>query len=141
MQNAHPAQDLHTMIDAVPQGFVKLQKTGFKWDLFWNGKLHEGVEFEPFVLFVRANMEEADKLCGAHIDNGAISPVIQVTRFDPLRSTRTSPVTHYESTLQIPITSIDSTIGPIEVRDAHSLAEVCWQYIALAVCMSQCTIG
>jgi len=30
MQNAHPAQDLHTMIDTVLQGFVKLQKTGFK---------------------------------------------------------------------------------------------------------------
>jgi len=26
MQNAHRAQDLHTMIDTVLQGFVKLQK-------------------------------------------------------------------------------------------------------------------
>ena len=66
MQNAHPAQDLHTMIEHVLQGFVKLQKTGFKWDLFYNGKLHKGVEFKPFVMFMRADMEEADKLCGAY---------------------------------------------------------------------------
>ena len=66
MQNAHPAQDLHTMIDTVLQGFVKLQQTGFKWDLFYNGKLYEGVEFKPFVMFMRADMEEADKLCGAY---------------------------------------------------------------------------
>ena len=54
------------MIDAVLQGFVKLQKTGFKWDLFYNGKLHKGVEFIPFVMFMRADMEEAHKLCGAY---------------------------------------------------------------------------
>ena len=53
------------MIDTVLQGFVKLQKTGFKWDLFHNGKLHKGVEFKPFVAFTRADMEEADKICGA----------------------------------------------------------------------------
>jgi hypothetical protein len=66
MQNAHPAQDLHTMLDTVLEGFVKLQKTGFKWDLAYNGKLYKGVEFVPFVMFMRADMEEADKLCGAY---------------------------------------------------------------------------
>ena len=66
MKNAHPAQDLHTMLDTILQGFVKLQKTGFKWDLFYNGKLHKGVEFVPFVTFMRADMEEADKICGAY---------------------------------------------------------------------------
>ena len=66
MQNACAAQDLHTMLDTVLEGFVKLQKTGFKWDLPYNGQLYKGVEFIPFVMFMRADMEEADKLCGAY---------------------------------------------------------------------------
>jgi len=66
MQNACAAQDLHTMLDTVLAGFVKLQKTGFKWDLPYNGKLYKGVEFIPFVMFMRADMEEADKICGAY---------------------------------------------------------------------------
>jgi len=65
MQNAHPAQDLHTMLDTVLEGLVKLQKTGFKWDLSYNGKLYKEVEFIPFTMFMRADMEEADKICGA----------------------------------------------------------------------------
>jgi hypothetical protein len=67
MKNACPAQDLHTMLDVVLEGFVKMQKRGFKWDLFYNGTLHEELEFKPFVMFVRADMQEADKLCGAYI--------------------------------------------------------------------------
>jgi len=64
MQNAHPAQDLYTMIDAVRQGFVKLQKIGFKWDLFYNGKLCEGVELKPFVIFMRLTERKQTNFVG-----------------------------------------------------------------------------
>jgi len=60
----HPSQDLHTMMGFVLKGLVQLQKTGFKWDLFYNGKLYKGVTFEPFVAFMRVDTKEADLMCG-----------------------------------------------------------------------------
>ena len=65
-QDAIHAQDFHTMLDKVFEGYVKLQKKGFIWDLFYNGKVYKGVEFIPFVPFIKCDTEEADKLCGAY---------------------------------------------------------------------------
>jgi len=49
--SAHPAQDPHVMISFVLKGLVQLQKTGFSWDLMYNGRLHKGVKMIPFVHF------------------------------------------------------------------------------------------
>ena len=64
-KGAHKAQDLHTMIDKIMESYVKLQESGFKWDLFYNGKLYKDIEFIPFVPFIKCDTDEADKLCGS----------------------------------------------------------------------------
>ena len=58
------AQDFHTMLKAILQSFVELQRTGFVWDLMYNGKLYQDIEFVIFVPFVKCDTEEADVLCG-----------------------------------------------------------------------------
>lgn len=61
------AQDFHTMLSAILESFVELQRTGFIWDLVYNGKLYKGIEFVIFVPFVKCDTEEADLLCGKYI--------------------------------------------------------------------------
>ena len=62
----HPSQDLHAMISFVLKGLIQLQKTGFKWDLFYNGKLYKDITFKPFVAFMRVDTAEADLCCGKY---------------------------------------------------------------------------
>ena len=62
----HPSQDLHAMISHVLKGLVQLQKTGFKWDLMYKGKLHKDVTMIPCVAFLRVDTKEADLFCGKH---------------------------------------------------------------------------
>jgi len=59
------AEDPHAALDHVPAGSMKLQKEGPKWDPICNGRTFSDVEFALFVPFVRCDMDEADKLCGA----------------------------------------------------------------------------
>ena len=61
------AQDFHTMLSVILDSLVKLQKTGFIWDLVYKGKLYEKVEFVLFVPFVKCDTEEADLLCGKYL--------------------------------------------------------------------------
>ena len=42
------AQDLHCMLQKVFVSYIKLQQTGFKWDLSYQSKLHKDVEFVLF---------------------------------------------------------------------------------------------
>lgn len=60
------AQDFHTMLKAILESFVELQRTGFLWDLVYKGKLYKGIEFVLFVPFVKCDTEEADLLCGKY---------------------------------------------------------------------------
>ena len=60
------AQDFHTMLKAILQSFVELQRTGFVWDLKYKGKLYRDMEFVLFVPFVKCDTEEADVLCGKY---------------------------------------------------------------------------
>jgi len=69
--NIHPSQDLHAMISYVLKGIVQLQKTGFIWDLYYNGRLHKGVKFIPFVSFLRVDTKEADLFCGKYTNRNA----------------------------------------------------------------------
>ena len=64
------AQDLHTILDVILKEYVMLQKSGIIWDLFYNGKLYKDVKFIPFVPFIKADTEEADKLCGKYLSRG-----------------------------------------------------------------------
>ena len=63
-EEAVKAQDFHTMLSAILQSFVELQRTGFIWDLVYKGKLYRNVEFVIFVPFVKCDSEEGDLLCG-----------------------------------------------------------------------------
>ena len=60
------AQDLHAMLDHILAGLVELQKKGLKWDLVYNGRCFENVEFVFFVPFIRCDTDEADRLCGSY---------------------------------------------------------------------------
>lgn len=64
------AQDFHAMLDKILASFVELQKTGFIWDLFYNNQLYKGIEFIPFVPFIKCDTEEADVLCGKYKSRG-----------------------------------------------------------------------
>ena len=53
------AQDLHCMLQKVFASYIKLQKTGFKWDLSYKNKLHKDVEFVLFTPFIKVDSDEA----------------------------------------------------------------------------------
>lgn len=61
------AQDFHTMLTTILESFIELQRTGFIWDLVYDGKLYRDIEFVLFVPFVKCDTEEADLLCGKYI--------------------------------------------------------------------------
>ena len=65
-KEAQHAQDLHTMLDKILESYVKIQDSGFIWDLYYNNKLYKNVEFVPFVPFIKCNTDEGDKLCGKY---------------------------------------------------------------------------
>lgn len=64
------AQDFHSMLGVVLEGFRELQDTGFVWDLKYKGKIYEGVEFVPFIPFIKCDTDEADKLCAKYTSRG-----------------------------------------------------------------------
>ena len=44
-------------------GFLRLQKHGFQWNLYYNGKIHS-VVFNPYVPFIIGDTDGHDRLCG-----------------------------------------------------------------------------
>ena len=67
----HKTQDLHHMLSFVLKGLKELQKTGFLWDLYYNGKLYKDVLFRPFVAFMRVDTKEADAFCASYQNRNA----------------------------------------------------------------------
>jgi hypothetical protein len=64
------AQDLHSMLSVILEEYVKIQDSGFVWDLVYKGKLHRGIEFAPYAHFFKCGTDEADKLCGQYTSRG-----------------------------------------------------------------------
>ena len=58
--------DLHTMLDVIFANYVKLQETGFVWDLFYQNELIEDVQFVLFTPFMKLDTAEAEQLCGKY---------------------------------------------------------------------------
>ena len=58
------AQDLHSMLAVILQSYLKIQRTGFIWDLFYQNKIYRDVKFVLFTPFMKLDSEEADLLCG-----------------------------------------------------------------------------
>jgi hypothetical protein len=60
------AQDLHAMVAKVLEDYLKIQESGFVWDLQYNGKVYKDVEFVLFTPFMKLDSDEADKLTGKY---------------------------------------------------------------------------
>lgn len=73
------AQDFHTMLECLLSSFVEFQNNGFIWDLRYRGKTFRGIEFVPFVIFVKCDTDEADLLCGSF--KSRTSNVAQLCRY------------------------------------------------------------
>jgi hypothetical protein len=73
------AQDFHTMLECLLSSFVDVQNNGFIWDLRYRGKTYHGIEFVPFVVFVKCDTDEADLLCGSY--KSRTSNVAQLCRY------------------------------------------------------------
>ena len=52
-----PSQDFHTMLKVVLESYVKLQKTGFVWDLRYNNKVYKDIEFVLYTPFMKTDSE------------------------------------------------------------------------------------
>ena len=62
----HHAQDMHVMVAEILTDFVKIQNQGFVWDLMYKKCVYKGIEFVPFVPFIKCDTEEADRLSGKY---------------------------------------------------------------------------
>ena len=61
------AQDFHTILAAILESFVELQRTGFVFDLVYKGKMYKDAEIVLFVPLVKCDTEEGDLLCGKYL--------------------------------------------------------------------------
>jgi hypothetical protein len=57
-------QDLHEILDVVLESYIKIQDTGFYWDLRNKKKVYENIEFVLLTPNLCVDTDEADKLCG-----------------------------------------------------------------------------
>ena len=49
------AQDLHSMIAVLLESYVKIQETGFVWDLHYRNNVYKDVEFVLFTPFFKVD--------------------------------------------------------------------------------------
>ena len=59
------AQDLHTMLSVILADYVKLQSTGFYWELPYKNQVHK-IRFVMFTPFFKVDGDEAEKICGKY---------------------------------------------------------------------------
>ena len=64
--DTYKAQDFHTMLSVLLSSLEDVQKNGLIWDLRYRGKTYKDIEFVPFVMFIKADTQEADLLCGSY---------------------------------------------------------------------------
>ena len=73
------AQDFHVMLKSVFRSYIKLQNSGFMWDLYYKNRLYNDIEFVLFTPFFKVDGEEGDKLCGKYTSRTA--KVAQLCRY------------------------------------------------------------
>jgi hypothetical protein len=60
------AQDFHTMLQTIMDSYKTIEdEGGFEWDLRFKAKTYN-LTLIPFIVFVKADSVEADKVCGAY---------------------------------------------------------------------------
>ena len=52
------------MLAVILESYLKIQRSGFVWDLFYQNKTYHDVKFVLFAPFMKLDSEEADLLCG-----------------------------------------------------------------------------
>lgn len=64
-----PAQDLHSMLQVILHSYHTVeQKDGFPWDLIdWEKHVLKQYWFVPFIMFVKVDGQEGDKLSGQYV--------------------------------------------------------------------------
>jgi hypothetical protein len=66
-----PAQDLHTILAKILEPYIHIQESGgFEWDLSYQGKVHRGIQFIPYVHMIKCDTDEADRLAGSYTSRG-----------------------------------------------------------------------
>ena len=119
---AHPSQDLHSMLEVILDSFLPIQNNGFHWDFCYRGKVYKKVKFIPFVPFIKCNTDEGDRLAGSYTSRTRY--VKQLCRYcecptqecdDPLADYRLKTVAKIQ--------------GLIDADDFDGLANLSQQYI------------
>ena len=119
---AHVSQDLHSMLDKVLESYVKVQATGFMWDLFYNGKSYKDIEFIPFVPFIKCDSDEGDKLCGKYRSRGR--QVAQLCRYCYCPTDECDdPLAHYQKK------TVTKIMKLIDKKDYNGLKKISQQLL------------
>ena len=118
--NAVPAQDYHAMLDAILAKYREIQQNGFTFDFRYKGKLCEGVEFIPFVPFIKCDTKEANTLCGA-FQGGNSKNVCRYCECP--RNASDNPLADY------PKKTVNSVGNMINAHDAEGLMRISQQNI------------
>jgi hypothetical protein len=117
-----PAQDLHDILEVILDGYKKLQRRGFFWDLSYNGKIYQNVEFVMFVPFIKGDTEEADRLCGHYTSRGI--NVAQICRYCHCPTKESdNPLAQYA------YRSVPKIQRLVEKKDYDGLKNISQQYI------------
>ena len=58
------AQDWHYILEEILKSYVQVEKDSFFFDYRYKGKTHKNIEMIPYLSHMKADTEEADKLCG-----------------------------------------------------------------------------
>ena len=54
------------LLEKIFEGYLKIQESGFVWDLHYNKRLYRDVEFVLFTPFFKLDSDEAEQLCGKY---------------------------------------------------------------------------
>ena len=122
-QQAPKAQDLHSILDVIFKDYTMLQKSGINWDLFYDDNLYEDVELIPFVPFIKADTDEAEKLCGKFTSRGI--NVSQICRYCTCPTEESDqPMANYPLKTK---NRIQSLVDRGEVEELRKLSQHCIQ--------------
>ena len=86
----HKAQDLHRVLAAIMHSYKELEEKSMLWDYKYRGKVYKNVELFFFVMFIKCDTDEADKLCGSYTCRG--KNVSQLCRYCTCPTDKTDKV-------------------------------------------------
>lgn len=115
-------QDYHAMLDVMFESYRELEALGgIEWNLRYKGKLHH-VVFKPFILFVKGDTQEHDKLCGKYLSRA--KGVKHLCRYCMCPNEETdNPFANHDPKTKTMIQSL------VQSADLHGLQQISQQYI------------